>query len=197
MYMIERVTKVTFPKDYKHAALHLHPQSGDAPHAPPLHASATRNPRFDPAPSHSGVSSSSRYGHHDSFIKRALKSIFSMCKTATHEINENRHDIIETKGHLGLPADPYHELPQFDDSFTEWDAADEAAVAAAHAPLPRPRRRARAPTRSRRSPPSGQEILDEEEEETKEEEPRNYREIPDSDEDEDTSDGGAQDDDDE
>jgi hypothetical protein len=112
--MIERVTKVTFPKDCKHAALHLRPQSGDAPHAPPLHAGATRNPRFDPAPSYSGPSSSRR-GHHDSFIKRALKSIFCMCKTATQEINENRRDIIEIKSHLGLPADPYHELPEFDE----------------------------------------------------------------------------------
>jgi hypothetical protein len=130
------------------------------------------------------------------FIKRALKSIFSMCKTATHEINENRRDIIEIKGHLGLPTDPYHELPEFDDPFAEWDAADEAVVAAAHAPLPRPRRRARAPTRSCRSPPRGQEIFDEDEE-TEEEEPHNYREIPNSDEDEDTSDDGAQDDDEE
>jgi hypothetical protein len=153
--MIERVTKVTFPKDCKHAPLHLHPRSGDAPHAPSLHAGATRNLRFDPAPSHSGVSSSSRHGHHDSFIKRALKSIFSMCKTATHEINENRHDIIEIKGHLGLPADPYHELPEFDDPFAEWDAEDEVAVTAAHAPLPRPRRCTRAPTHSCRSPPRG------------------------------------------
>jgi hypothetical protein len=138
MYMIERVTKVSFPKDCKHATLHLRPHSGDAPHAPPLHASATRNPRFDPAPSHSGVSSSSCHGHHDSFIKRALKSIFSMCKTATHEINENRHDIIEIKSHLGLPVDPYDELPEIDEPFIEWDVVDDAAVAAAHAPLPRP-----------------------------------------------------------
>jgi hypothetical protein len=119
-----------------------------------------------------------------------------MCKTATHEINENCRDIIEIKGHLGLLADPYHELPEFDDPFAEWDAADEAVVAAAHAPLPRPRQCARAPTRSRRSPPRGQEIFDEEEE-TEEEAPHNYREIPDSDEDEDTSDDGAQDDDEE
>jgi hypothetical protein len=165
-------------------------------HAPPLHASATRNLRFDPAPSHFGVSSSSRHGHHDSFIKRALKSIFSMCKTTTHEINENRCDIIEIKGHLGLPADPYHELPEFGDPFAKWDATDEAAVATAHAPLPRPCRCVHAPTRSRRSPPRGQEIFDEEEE-IEEEEPHNYREIPDSDEDEETSDDGAQDDDDE
>jgi hypothetical protein len=194
MYMIERVTKVTFPKDCKHAAIHLHPRSGDALHAPPLHAGATRNPRFDPAPSHSSVPSSSRHGHHDSFIKRALKSIFSICKTSTHEINENRRDIIEIKGHLGLPANSYHELLEFDDPFAEWDAADEAAVAAARAPLPRPRRRTCAPTHSHRSPPRGQEIFDEEEE-TEEEEPHNYREIPDSDEDEEISDDGAQDDD--
>jgi hypothetical protein len=116
-----------------------------------------------------------------------------MCKTATHEINENRRDIIEIKSHLGLPADPYHELPEFDDPFAEWDAVDEAATAAAHAPLPRPRQRTRAPTRSRRSPPRGQEIFDEEEE-TEEEAPPNYRKIPDSDEDEDTSDEDAQDD---
>jgi hypothetical protein len=119
-----------------------------------------------------------------------------MCKTATQEINENCCDIIEIKSHLGLPADPYHELPKFDDPFAEWDAADEAAIAAAHAPLPRPRLCTRAPTRSRRSPPRGQEIFDEEEE-TEEEAPPNYREIPNSDEDEDTSDEDAQDDDDE
>jgi hypothetical protein len=119
-----------------------------------------------------------------------------MCKTATQEINGNHHDIIEIKSHLGLPADPYHELPEFDDPFAEWDATDEAAIAAAHAPLPRPRRRTHAPTRSRRSPPRGQEIFDEDEE-TQEEEPRDYREHPDSDEGEDTSDEDAPDDDDE
>jgi hypothetical protein len=195
MYMIESVTKVTFPKDCKHEALHLRPRSGDAPRAHPLHAGATRNPRFDPAPSYSGASSSSRHGHHDSFIKRALNSIFCMCKTVTQEINENHHDIIEIKSHLGIPADPYHELPVFDDPFAEWDAMDEAAIAAAHAPLPPSRCRAHGPTRSCCSPPHGQEIFDEEEE-TEEEEPQDYREIPDSDEDEDTSADDAQDDDD-
>jgi hypothetical protein len=190
MYMIERVTNVTFPKDCKHVALHLHPLSGDAPHAPPLHARATRNLRFDPPPSTVGASSSSRHGHHDSFIKRPLKSIFCMCKTATQKINENCRDIIEIKSHLGLPADPYHELPEFDDPFAEWDATDEAVIAAAHAPLPHPRRRTHVPTRSCHSPPRGQEIFDEEEE-TEEEEPHDYREIHDLDEDEDTSDDGT------
>jgi hypothetical protein len=194
MYMIERITKVTFPKDCKHVALHLRPRSGDALHAPPLHAGATRNPRFDPPSSTVGASSSSRHGHHDTFIKRALTSIFCMCKIATQEINENRHDIIEIKSHLRLPADPYHELPEFDDPFAEWDAADKAAIAAAHAPLPHPRRRTRAPTRSRRSPPRGQEIFDEDEE-TEDEEPRDYREHPDSNEDKDTSNEDALDDD--
>jgi hypothetical protein len=38
------------------------------------------------------------------------------------ETNENRRDIIEIKSHLGLPTDPYRELPEFDDPFAEWDA---------------------------------------------------------------------------
>jgi hypothetical protein len=57
-------------------------------------------------------------------IKRVLKSIFNMCKTIATETNENRRDIIEIKSHLGLPTDPYHELPAFDDPFAEWDAQD-------------------------------------------------------------------------
>jgi hypothetical protein len=57
-------------------------------------------------------------------IKRVLKSIFSMCKTIAMETNENRRDIVEIKSHLGLPTDPYRELPEFDDPFTEWDAQD-------------------------------------------------------------------------
>jgi hypothetical protein len=28
-----------------------------------------------------------------------------------NEVNENCKDIIEIKNHLGLPTDPYHELP--------------------------------------------------------------------------------------
>jgi hypothetical protein len=55
-------------------------------------------------------------------IERVLKSIFSMCKTIVAEANENRRDIIEIKSHLGLPTDPYRELPEFDDPFAEWDA---------------------------------------------------------------------------
>jgi hypothetical protein len=58
-------------------------------------------------------------------LKRVLKSIFSMCKTMTTETNEDRRDIIEIKSHLGLPTDPYHELPTFDDPFPEWDAQNE------------------------------------------------------------------------
>ena len=57
MYMIERVTKVTFPKTVKHEPLHLRACSGDAPPPPPSHAGATRNPRYDPAPSSLGASS--------------------------------------------------------------------------------------------------------------------------------------------
>jgi hypothetical protein len=40
------------------------------------------------------------------------------------ETNENGRDIIEIKSHLGLPIDPYRQLPEFDDPFTEWDAQD-------------------------------------------------------------------------
>jgi hypothetical protein len=47
-----------------------------------------------------------------------------MCKTIAMETNENRRDIVEIKSHLGLPTDPYRELPEFDDPFTEWDAQD-------------------------------------------------------------------------
>jgi hypothetical protein len=57
-------------------------------------------------------------------IKRVLKSIFSMCKTIATETNENRRDIIEIKSHLGLPIDPYRELPEFDDPFAKWDTQD-------------------------------------------------------------------------
>jgi hypothetical protein len=39
--------------------------------------------------------------------------------------NENHRDIIEIKSHLGLPIDPYRELPTFEDPFAEWDAQDE------------------------------------------------------------------------
>jgi hypothetical protein len=162
MYMIERVTKITFSKDCKHEPLHICRCSGDTPRAPPLHAGATRNPIFDPTQSFLGASSS-HHGHHDSFIKKVIKSIFCMCKTMAQEVNENRHDIIEIKSHLGLPANTYHELPQFDDPFPEWDAADEAAVTAAHAPLPCPHHCTHPPTRSHHSPPGGQEIFDEDE----------------------------------
>jgi hypothetical protein len=58
-------------------------------------------------------------------IKRVLKSIFSMCKTMATETTENRRDIIEIKYNLGLPTDPYRELPTFDDPFAEWGAQDE------------------------------------------------------------------------
>jgi hypothetical protein len=58
-------------------------------------------------------------------IKWVLKSIFSMCKIMATETNENRRDIIEIKSHLGLPTDPYHELPTFDYPFAEWDTQDE------------------------------------------------------------------------
>jgi hypothetical protein len=48
-----------------------------------------------------------------------------MCKIMATETNENRRDIIEIKSYLGLPTDPYRELPTFYDPFAEWDAHDE------------------------------------------------------------------------
>jgi hypothetical protein len=122
-----------------------------------------------------------------------------MCKNIARDVHENSQSINEVRGHMGLPLDPHRELSEFDDPFVEWDAADEVAIAAAHAPLPHaddqalsPRRRAA--TTSSCAAPRGQEIFDEDEE-TEEEEPLNYREHPDSDEDEDTSKDAAQDDD--
>jgi hypothetical protein len=52
-----------------------------------------------------------------------------MCKHIAREVNENRRDIIEIKGHLGLPTDSYRELPDFDDPFVEWDAMDATQAA--------------------------------------------------------------------
>ncbi|KAG2658401.1 hypothetical protein PVAP13_1KG225005 [Panicum virgatum] len=199
MYMIDRVTKVTFPKTIKHEHLHMRAHSGDAPPPPPSHDGSTRSPRYDPASSSLGASSSSRHRHHDSFVKRALRSLFGMCRNIAQDVHKNPWSINEIRGHMGLPLDPHHEFPEFDDPFAEWDAADEAAIAAAHAPLPHVRRQARSPhhrasTSSRRSPPRGQEIFDEDEE-TEEDAPLDYREHPDSDEDEDTFEDAAKDDD--
>ena len=110
MYMIERVTKVTFQKTCKHEPLHIHARSGDAPPLPPLHAGATRNPRLDPAPSSLGVSSSSRHGHHNSFVKRALRSLFVMCRNIAHDVHENTRSINEIGGHLGLPLNAHRDF---------------------------------------------------------------------------------------
>jgi hypothetical protein len=43
-------------------------------------------------------------------------------------VNENWRDIIEIKGSLGLPSDPYHELHEFGDPFVEWDTQDAQAA---------------------------------------------------------------------
>ena len=124
-----------------------------------------------------------------------------MCRNIAHDVHENTRSINEIRGHLGLSLNAHRDLPEFDDPFVEWDAADEAAIAAAHAPLPRARHQAHSPRRrattsSSRAPPSGQEIFDEDEE-TEEDAPLDYREHPDSAEDEDTSEDVAQDEDDE
>ena len=120
-------------------------------------------------------------------MKRALRSIFCMCKTIASEVNENRWDIQAIKAHMGLPLDAHDELPAFGDPFAEWDAAD-AAPEPAYVPLPRQRRRqVKRTTHAPRRPPAGQEIFDEDEE-TEEEEPQGYHEHRDSDDSDDTSD---------
>ena len=81
---------------------------------------------------------------------------------------------------MGLPMYAHGELPEFDDPFAEWDAAD-AAPELAYVPLPRQRRRQVNRTAyTPRRPVAGQEIFDEDEE-TEEEEPQGYQEHRDSD----------------
>jgi len=102
-----------------------------------------------------------------------------MCKTMVKEVNENRKDIIEIKGHLGLPCDIYHELPKIDDPFAEWDAHDSQAHVDPTPSTPAPVIRA-ASRRSRRACGDN--------EDTEEDIPSNYHEHDDEEEDDDTED---------
>jgi hypothetical protein len=125
MYMIERVTNVRYPKDVVHEPFcHLRDRAKKAPKARKYVGSSSAAPRRDDVPAAPCPPRPTRR-HRGSMIKRVLKSIFSMCKTMATETNENHRDIIEIKSHLGLPTDPYRELPTFDDPFAEWDAQDE------------------------------------------------------------------------
>jgi hypothetical protein len=122
MYMIERVTNVRYPKDVVHEPLrHLRDRAKRPPKGRKYVGSSSAAPSHDDLPAARSSSPPPRR-HRGSMIKRVLKSIFSMCKTIATETNENRRDIIEIKSQLGLPTDPYRELPEFDDPFTEWDA---------------------------------------------------------------------------
>jgi hypothetical protein len=126
MYMIERVTKITFPKDVAHEPVHLRPHSEVPAAASRHHGSSSLAPRVDDPPLHapSFGPRSSRLRGSGSMVKRVLRSIFCVCKTMVKEVSENHQDIIEMNGAMGLPCDPYHELPEFDDSFAEWGAQD-------------------------------------------------------------------------
>jgi hypothetical protein len=125
MYMIERVTNALYPKDVVHEPFrHLRDRSKKAPKARKYVGSSSAAPRHDDMPAAPFHPRPPRQ-HRGSLIKRVLKSIFSMYKTKSTETNENRRDIIEIKSHLGLPTDPYCELPTFDDPFAEWDTQDE------------------------------------------------------------------------
>lgn len=121
MFMIEKVSKITFPKDVIHEPLRLrvHPEN---PHGSIAghHNGIQRDTSNSDAPS---SSHGSRHDSDNSFIKRALKSIFGICKHMATKVNENRRGLIEIKRHLNLPCDTYHELPRFDDPFASiaWD----------------------------------------------------------------------------
>jgi hypothetical protein len=123
MYMIERVTNVRYPKDVIHEPFrHLYDKAMKAPKARKYVGSSSAAPRHDDDTPAAPSPPRPPRRHRGSMIKRVLKSIFSMCKTMATETNENRRDIIEIKSHLGLPTDPYPELPELDDPFAEWDA---------------------------------------------------------------------------
>jgi hypothetical protein len=124
MYLIDRVTNFCYLKDVVHEPFrHLRDQAKKPPKGHKYVGSSSAAPRHDDMPVASSPPRPPRR-HRGSMIKRVLKSIFSMCKTMATETNENRWDIIEIKSHLGLPTDPYRELPEFDDPFAEWDAQD-------------------------------------------------------------------------
>jgi hypothetical protein len=123
MYMIETVTNVRYPKDVVHEPFrHLRDRAKKPPKGRKYVGSSSATPHHDDMPAARSPPRPPRR-HRGSMIKRVL-SIFSMCKTIATKTNENRRDIIEIKSHLGLPTDPYRELPEFDDPFAEWDAQD-------------------------------------------------------------------------
>jgi hypothetical protein len=169
MYMIERVTKITFPKDVKHELLHLRPRSEVPAHASRHRGSSSSAPHVDDPPlcAPSYAPSSSRSWGSGSMAKRVLRSIFCMCKTMVKEANENHRDIIELKSEMGLPRDAHHELLEFDDPFVEWDAQNAQEEEAPPATT--------APRRTHRT-------CDDDEEETEEDQLLNYHEYDDDDE---------------
>jgi hypothetical protein len=82
------------------------------------------------------------------------------------EVNENCRDIIEMKSEMGLPCNPHHELPEFDDPFAEWDAQDAQAAREEEEPTPAP------PTRPSRTAPYQTCRAYDEEQNTKEDVPQ-------------------------
>jgi hypothetical protein len=128
-YMIEGVTKITFPKDVKHEPLHLRTRS-EVPTDASKHHGSSSSAHVDDPPLHapSYAHSSSRRRGSESMVKRVLRSIFCMCKTMVPKVNQNRHDIIKMKREMGLPCDSHHELSEFNDPMGEWDAQDAQAA---------------------------------------------------------------------
>jgi hypothetical protein len=184
MYMIERVTKITFPKDVKHEPLHLRPRSEMPAHSSKHHGSSSSAPLVDDpplcAPSYTPISSRRR--GNGSMVKRVLRSIFCMCKTMVREVNANHRDIIEMKSEMGLPCDLHHELPEFDDPFAEWDAQYAKATREEEEPTPAP------PTQPTRIAPRQTQRARDEEEDTDEDVPQQYFEHDNDDDDEEEDD---------
>ncbi|XP_072146567.1 secreted RxLR effector protein 161-like [Setaria viridis] len=75
---------------------------------------------------------------------------------------------------FGLPVDPYHELPEFDDPFAEWDAMEAAEAASSPSPCaPVGSSRPRCSTRAH-SPPHEEEDGDEDDNDEEEEDNDDY-----------------------
>jgi hypothetical protein len=129
MYMIEKVANVRYPKDVAHEPLHhirYRAKKQPKQHKTKFVGSYSVAPRQDGDLVYAPPPRRSRRAL-GSMVKCFLKSIFNMCKAIAIDTNENCWDIIEIKSHLGLPTNPYRELPDFDDPFAEWDAQDAAA----------------------------------------------------------------------
>ena len=134
MYIIEKVTKILFPNDCIHEP--YRPKKLKASSSGGASSSRAAPPRAPSSHSHGGGGGSRARG---SRVKSVLRAIFNICKYNAMEVNEMWREVKEVKEHLQLPTSPHRELPDFDDPFAEWDAAEEEEEEEAP-PAPRSRR---------------------------------------------------------